>query len=54
MIVKLPEPVAAIYRAVMELEAEFPDRKFTPDGYTRSDPVSGFPPRSRRLRCQRT
>ena len=33
MKVKLPEPVAAIYRAVKELEAEFPGRKFTPDGH---------------------
>ena len=31
--VKLPGPVAAIYRAVKELEAEFPGRKFTPDGH---------------------
>jgi hypothetical protein len=33
MKVKLPEPVAAIYRAVAELEAEYPGRKFTPDGH---------------------
>jgi len=31
--VKLPPPVAAIYRAVAELEALYPDRKFTPDGH---------------------
>lgn len=30
--VKLPAPVAAIYRAVAELEAMYP-RKFTPDGH---------------------
>jgi hypothetical protein len=30
--IKLPEPVAAIYRAVKELEARYP-RKFTPDGH---------------------
>ena len=28
---KLPAPVAAIYRAVHELEAAYPGRKFTPD-----------------------
>jgi hypothetical protein len=33
MRVKLPEPVAAIYRAVQELEAAYPGRKFTPDGH---------------------
>ena len=31
--VKLPQPVAAIYRAVAELEALYPERKFTPDGH---------------------
>ncbi len=31
--VRLPEPVAAIYRAVSELEARYPQRKFTPDGH---------------------
>jgi hypothetical protein len=31
--VKLPPPVAAIYRAVAELEALYPRRKFTPDGH---------------------
>jgi hypothetical protein len=31
--IKLPAPVAAIYRAVAELEAAFPGRKFTPDGH---------------------
>ena len=31
--VKLPEPVAEIYRAVAELEARYPPRKFTPDGH---------------------
>jgi hypothetical protein len=30
--VRLPVPVAAIYRAVAELEAAYP-RKFTPDGH---------------------
>ena len=30
--IRLPEPVAAIYRAVKELEALYP-RKFTPDGH---------------------
>ena len=30
--VRLPAPVAAIYRAVAELEALYPGRKFTPDG----------------------
>ncbi len=33
MRIKLPGAVAAIYRAVEELEREFPDRKFTPDGH---------------------
>ena len=31
--IKLPAPVAAIYRAVEELEAAYPLRKFTPDGH---------------------
>jgi hypothetical protein len=31
--IKLPPPVAAIYRAVAELEARYPHRKFTPDGH---------------------
>ena len=31
--VKLPEPVAEIYRAVAELEARYHPRKFTPDGH---------------------
>ncbi len=31
--IKLPPPVAAIYRAVEELEKRYPDRKFTPDGH---------------------
>jgi hypothetical protein len=31
--VPLPEPVAAIYRAVSELEALYPQRRFTPDGH---------------------
>jgi hypothetical protein len=31
--VRLPTPVAAIYRAVKELEATYPGRKFTPDGH---------------------
>jgi hypothetical protein len=31
--VKLPNPVAAIYRAVSELETLYPQRKFTPDGH---------------------
>lgn len=33
MRVALPAPVAAIYRAVAELEALHPGRKFTPDGH---------------------
>ncbi|RUV37574.1 hypothetical protein EOB49_11195 [Mesorhizobium sp. M7A.F.Ca.MR.148.00.0.0] len=33
MRVRLPEPVAAIYRAVELLEACYPGRKFTPDGH---------------------
>ncbi len=31
--IKLPGPVADIYRAVAELERLYPDRKFTPDGH---------------------
>jgi hypothetical protein len=31
--IKLPPPVAAIYRAVEELQAKYPPRKFTPDGH---------------------
>jgi hypothetical protein len=31
--IKLPAPVAAIYRAAHELEAAYPGRKFTPDGH---------------------
>jgi uncharacterized protein DUF6998 len=31
--VPLPEPVARIYKAVAELEALYPGRKFTPDGH---------------------
>jgi hypothetical protein len=31
--VRLPAQVAAIYRAVSELEAVYPERKFTPDGH---------------------
>jgi hypothetical protein len=31
--VVLPAPVAAIYRAVKELENLYPERKFTPDGH---------------------
>lgn len=31
--IPLPAPVAAIYRAVRELEALYPGRKFTPDGH---------------------
>jgi hypothetical protein len=31
--IKLPEPVADIYRAVVRLEALYPGRKFTPDGH---------------------
>lgn len=31
--IKLPAPVAAIYKAVEELEAAYPSRKFTPDGH---------------------
>jgi hypothetical protein len=33
MRVKLPAPVAAIYKAVAQLEATYPGRKFTPDGH---------------------
>lgn len=33
MRLKLPAPVAAIYRAVEELSAAYPGRKFTPDGH---------------------
>ncbi|SFM54409.1 hypothetical protein SAMN05192571_102169 [Pleomorphomonas diazotrophica] len=33
MKVKLPQPVATIYRAVRELELRYPGRKFTPDGH---------------------
>lgn len=33
MRIKLPEPVAAIYRAVAQLEVAYPQRKFTPDGH---------------------
>jgi hypothetical protein len=32
-LIPLPEPVTAIYRAVAELEARYPGRKFTPDGH---------------------
>ena len=31
--IKLPEPVARIYRATADLEAMYPGRKFTPDGH---------------------
>lgn len=31
--VKLPEPVAHIYRSVAQLEKDHPRRKFTPDGH---------------------
>jgi hypothetical protein len=31
--IKLPAAVAAIYRSVAELEAQYPQRKFTPDGH---------------------
>jgi hypothetical protein len=31
--IKLPAAIAAIYRAVEELEAAYPGRKFTPDGH---------------------
>ena len=31
--IKLPEPVADIYRAVVRLEELYPGRKFTPDGH---------------------
>jgi len=31
--IKLPEPVADIYRAVARLEEMYPGRKFTPDGH---------------------
>jgi hypothetical protein len=32
-LVPLPTPIATIYRAVAELEAAYPGRKFTPDGH---------------------
>jgi hypothetical protein len=32
-VIKLPAPVADIYRAVAELERLYPGRKFTPDGH---------------------
>jgi hypothetical protein len=31
--IALPPPVAQIYRAVKELERQYPGRKFTPDGH---------------------
>lgn len=31
--IRLPAPVVAIYKAVSELEALYPGRKFTPDGH---------------------
>lgn len=31
--IRLPEPVARIYRATADLEAMYPGRKFTPDGH---------------------
>lgn len=31
--IRLPSPVASIYRAVAELEAQYHPRKFTPDGH---------------------
>src|SRR5438270_14098346 len=31
--VRLPEPVVRIYKATAELEALYPNRKFTPDGH---------------------
>ena len=31
--IPLPKPVAQIYKAVVELEALYPGRKFTPDGH---------------------
>ncbi|WP_155253486.1 DUF6998 domain-containing protein [Bradyrhizobium japonicum] len=33
MRINLPKPVTDIYRAVAELEALYPGRKFTPDGH---------------------
>lgn len=33
MRVKLPKPVADIYRAVEQLSKDYPGRKFTPDGH---------------------
>jgi hypothetical protein len=33
MRVKLPKPVGDVYRAVEELSAAYPGRKFTPDGH---------------------
>jgi hypothetical protein len=31
--ISLPEPVTRIYKAIAELEALYPGRKFTPDGH---------------------
>ena len=31
--IRLPEAVAKIYEAVSDLEARYPQRKFTPDGH---------------------
>lgn len=31
--IRLPEPIARIYKAVAELEAAYPGRKFSPDGH---------------------
>src|SRR5580700_7326249 len=31
--IRLPEPVARIYKATAELEALYPSRRFTPDGH---------------------
>ncbi len=33
MRIRLPRPVADIYRAVAQLEQSYPGRKFTPDGH---------------------
>ena len=33
MRIRLPQPVADIYRAVAQLEQAYPGRKFTPDGH---------------------
>ena len=43
--IKLPAPVAAIYRAVAEHEAAYPGRRFTPDGHQSARLARLSPPR---------